>query len=335
LLSDTQQYTRFLALSTDWFTFYNEGLVEQFANEASAKLDGAINNSTTSIVVTSTVRTPASGTFRVRIDSEYLKVTAVSGSTWTVTRGDGGTTAASHLDQADIFVVVTKEAVDALVTVQASGTEVSNRRILNLVGAKVADNSGSSRVDITVNSAEDVWTKPVSGDFSWANQGSATVTASGEGLYLFAPTGGGNNMRCLEINAPSSPYEWVGRADYNLIGANYIAGGFHFRDSSGGKALLYSFGQSKHTVYRYNSTTAWNSTVREVTNDGVMKWVKIYDDGTYLSFYLSANGRNWIQLYYETRSAHIGGAPNKIGWYVDVNNGTYDAGMHLLSWKQV
>lgn len=122
--------------------------MEQFANEASAVLSGDIDGAVTSITVATDVNIPSGGTFRARIESEYLKVTAVSGSTWTVVRGDGGTTAAPHVNGTTIYVVVTKEAIDSLVSVQQDGTEVASRRILNFTGMAVSDDSANDRVDI-------------------------------------------------------------------------------------------------------------------------------------------------------------------------------------------
>ena len=68
-------------------------------------LDGAINNSVTSLTSsTSSFPTGVTQTvpFMIKIDSEVLLVTAKSGTTFTVTRGYDGTTAASHLDDAPI-----------------------------------------------------------------------------------------------------------------------------------------------------------------------------------------------------------------------------------------
>jgi hypothetical protein len=69
-------------------------LPEQFANEAATTLNGAILAGATSLVVTSATGFPAAP-FRIRVSgtltasgtgTEYMTVTAVSGTTWTVTR---------------------------------------------------------------------------------------------------------------------------------------------------------------------------------------------------------------------------------------------------------
>ena len=81
--------------------------VEQFANNAVTTLNGAINNSVTSLVVTSATGFSTVPQFRLIIDSEIMLVTAVSGTTFTITRGAEGTTAASHSNGATVAQILT------------------------------------------------------------------------------------------------------------------------------------------------------------------------------------------------------------------------------------
>lgn len=91
--------------------------LEQFANLAQTTLSAAITTTgATSISVTSSTGFPAIGTgntqqFRVLIDSELMIVTAVSGTTWTVTRGAESTTAATHSSGAFVTHVLTNGAL--------------------------------------------------------------------------------------------------------------------------------------------------------------------------------------------------------------------------------
>jgi len=63
------------------------------------QLNGALNNSTTTVTVDSTTGFPATGT--IDIDSELITYTGLTGTTFTgCVRGANGTTAASHLDNA-------------------------------------------------------------------------------------------------------------------------------------------------------------------------------------------------------------------------------------------
>lgn len=65
--------------------------------------------------VSSTTGFPASGNFRVRIDNEILLVTAVAGTTWTVTRAAeavaGVQTATAHAQGATVTHVPTAASV--------------------------------------------------------------------------------------------------------------------------------------------------------------------------------------------------------------------------------
>ena len=69
------------------------------ANPQTTTLDGAINSSTTTIVLTSATNFPSTGTNFIKIGTEEMSYTGVSTNTLTgVTRGVRNTTAASHSD---------------------------------------------------------------------------------------------------------------------------------------------------------------------------------------------------------------------------------------------
>ena len=81
---------------------------EQFTKEGGANLEGAITSAATSITARPgqhPLLRHVSGTHRRR----DLKASPVSGWTWTVVRADGGSTAASHADNATVTLIVTKE----------------------------------------------------------------------------------------------------------------------------------------------------------------------------------------------------------------------------------
>ena len=73
------------------------------ANPQTTTLNGAINSSTTTIVLTSSTNFPSTGTNQILIGTEEISYTGISGNTLTgVTRGVRNTTAASHSDGATI-----------------------------------------------------------------------------------------------------------------------------------------------------------------------------------------------------------------------------------------
>jgi hypothetical protein len=85
-------------------------MAERFSNEAATTLAAGINAAATSLPVSSSANFPAAN-FRVRIDNEILLVTAVAGTTWTVTRAveavNGVQVAASHAVLATVAHVLT------------------------------------------------------------------------------------------------------------------------------------------------------------------------------------------------------------------------------------
>jgi ABC-type amino acid transport substrate-binding protein len=84
-------------------------MAEQLANNAASTLSAAIPDAvaTTCTVANGTVF-PATGNFRVIIDTELMLCTARSGNTLTVTRGIEGTTAAAHASGAAVTHVLTQ-----------------------------------------------------------------------------------------------------------------------------------------------------------------------------------------------------------------------------------
>jgi len=100
--------------------------VEQFANNALTTLNGSITSGATSLVVTSAANFPSSGNFRIAVDSgvnlEYMLVTGVSGTTFTVTRGIESTTRVAHLSGVVVTQIITAGAISQVKTDTIAGS---------------------------------------------------------------------------------------------------------------------------------------------------------------------------------------------------------------------
>ena len=85
-------------------TITESGLGTTSAKPQSTTLAAAISStSTTSCTVASATGFPGSGTYYVQIDSEVIGITAGQGTTsWTITRGQNGSTAATHASGATV-----------------------------------------------------------------------------------------------------------------------------------------------------------------------------------------------------------------------------------------
>ena len=89
------------ALGADDTTFYQ-------VNSKTTTRPTATTSTQTSITVASASGFPTSGAYHVQIDNEVLQVTAGQGTTtWTVTRGQLGTTAAAHAANATVYALAT------------------------------------------------------------------------------------------------------------------------------------------------------------------------------------------------------------------------------------
>jgi hypothetical protein len=91
-------------------------MAEQFENNYTTQLNGAIDDNDTTLTVDA-APTTMTGEFRIRIEDEIILVGAVSGLTFTgCTRGAEGTTAAAHADNAVVRHVLTAGAISNIET---------------------------------------------------------------------------------------------------------------------------------------------------------------------------------------------------------------------------
>lgn len=74
-------------------------------DDFTTKLANTVDAMTISINVVSTLGFPSSPPFKIRIDNEIMVVTAMTTTTWTMTRGTESTTAASHVRGASVIYI--------------------------------------------------------------------------------------------------------------------------------------------------------------------------------------------------------------------------------------
>lgn len=181
---------------------------EQFANKAASNLASSIGSGDTTLSVVSASAFPASGNFRILIDSEIILVTAVSGTTFTVTRGAESTSAASHASGAAVTHILTAGGLNAAL---AAATPVAGA-----VATPFADLQDHSLLWYIGGSSTSIG----SASFGWAS-----VNSSGSTVAVVAPSAGSklNGTRktkfatssaslALGIYENGSLYAWRGDA---------------------------------------------------------------------------------------------------------------------------
>lgn len=176
---------------------------EKYSNSAQTTLNGTITSGATTLVVTSATLFPTSPRFRILIDSEILLVTAVSGTTFTVTRGVESTTAAAHTTGATVTHVLTGTGLESL----------AERFVPMPRGSEVS-----------------------SADYAWTNQGTATLTenTNAGAFTLVAPASAGG-VRIFQRSLPAAPYTATALVWYLGLGGSPCCGGIYLRESSSGK----------------------------------------------------------------------------------------------------
>jgi len=295
---------------------------EQFANNAADTLNGAINNSVTSLAVNSASEFPTDGNFRIIIESEILLVTAVSTNTFTVVRGQEGTTAASHSSGAVVTQILTKDSIDRGGKDNVTLWGYSGLPPLN----KLVGTDGSTIL--------------TSSDFTWVNQGTTVVTDQGGTVAMRLPTSSGENVRVQKRAAPSTPYSLVAAVRVLAFREGIPSVGIGFRESSTGELVVLAFSndgtqENRFIVYKFNSATSFSAAYSGLGTSthclfiASEVWLKITDNGTNLIFYASPDGVEWAQLFSISRTDFMAGGPDEILWFA--NNQGSGSGHEMLA----
>jgi hypothetical protein len=298
---------------------------ERFANAASSTLAAAITSSTTTLSVNSATLFPTTGNFRILIDTELMLVTAVSGTTFTVTRAAEGTTAANHLVNASVVQILTKGSFQRFMRDNVPFADDSSRPPF-----AIQDSSGNVLT---------------SSSFTVVNGTLATVTDQNSGaiaIYKTKLSGGGEDVTFLARSAPATPYQVYAAMEGALLDASDYSGfGIGFRESSSGQMALLVLSMDGGSifpmlaVYYMNNATSYSGSAlvgRFPCYLPSPKWFSVKDDGTDLYFYASHDGIQWILVGSASRTAFMTGGPDQVGFCLSSSyNTSHDIAASLLA----
>jgi hypothetical protein len=298
---------------------------EKFGTLGRNALNGAINNSTTSIVLWDVSTFPTSGQFRVIVDRELMTVTAISGKTFTVTRGVESTTAIAHLTGANVIHVLTTGAYNQSIA--------DNKQSGAYASLPAVEKAG--RMYETTNSIFQLrdtgaaWKaygpirplKPLaSSDYTWLNQGSATGDFSGGTLALYSSTSSANSNNILYKAAPSTPWTVTIHCQiWPCLTTNFNSCCLSFIETSSGKFSNMQCGQSSTIiglwVEKWNTATSYNSEYTSGTYPTsiatALKWFQLADNGTTRYYRVSWDGIYFYEVYSVGRTDFL--TPNAVG----------------------
>jgi len=298
---------------------------ERFANDAETTLNGAITDVATSLTVTSATEFPTEGDFRLLLDLEIVLVTAVAGAVFTIVRAQEGTTGASHIDLAPVIQIVTEEGLDKFIR-ESSNPWHGERppyRIHDASGNKLAK-ADFTEVNFTNTTAID---HTISGVISIENDDTPSSA---------------NSLRMLVRTAPSTPYTLEGCVDMGVGGLQVPASssshyGLLFRETSSSKIVSVSFRpMANFAIWNWTNATTFSSEPagRAAFSHYDKMWMKLNADGTNLTYSISHDGVNYIQLYTSTKGLFFTTAPDQIGFYYSANSALLDNRANLLAWSE-
>jgi hypothetical protein len=290
-------------------------MMEKFTTGGITTLDGAISDSQTTLVVTSATPFPTAGVFRIKIDSEIMKVTGVSGTTFTIVRGQEGTTGATHSDDADVKEVMTAASLQAIlddtVTVCAVADLPSTP---GRAGRSIHLTDGKGLIAVARDASNwDYWWGsfgPYKGmvlsDFSDHNTTGSDDHLSQDGPIVTwwneATTPGGENIRLRMQNIPGGYTTWTVKCSYiHHPSANdsYNTLALALRNSSSGSIL--QFGMAPRADADMLTIAYWHSSPTNFSEylcgkrdrNPMVGHFKIYFDGTTYFCYHSQNRQDW------------------------------------------
>lgn len=188
------------------------------------------------------------------------------------------------------------------------------------------------------------FTQVVDGNFSWANQQTASYSVTNGIVYLTVPQLSGANVCAREAAAPmSTPWSITIAVLASVANTSNSGVGIEVRDSVGGhfegmqlesaatgiafSSVLQSMSGASLTSWSHNSSNNVHSTT------GGLYYFKVLNNGTNLLFYGSADG----VLFSLNQTRPVSGfanTPNKVGFFVQSENSPANVNLAVLSWVQ-
>ncbi|MHC4875350.1 MAG: choice-of-anchor Q domain-containing protein [Planctomycetota bacterium] len=145
-------------------------------------LGADITTTATNLTVSDASEFPGQGSFDIRIGSEEIRVTAVSGNTYSITRGVNGTTAAAHTAGETVTLVQSMELMNSSLINNAAriqGGGVFNRNELTITGSLLSGNTANSKGGGLYNESS-VSAATIIEDTTFDNN---VATVAGGGIY--------------------------------------------------------------------------------------------------------------------------------------------------------
>lgn len=320
--------------------------MQKYQNFANGVLNGAINNSVTSIVVVDGSKFPSTGDFYVAVEDEVMKITARTSNTLTAVRGQGGTTAASHASGAALTWIMAAETIEGFrrdwtdfgSTLGSFTPGLEGRIVVPDDLPYIAYDDGTSFQ--CYGPLRRMTPPPVLSNWTLVN---ATTTHFGDypgAIGCVANTTAGQDAKIIVVSPPATPYT----VECRLFGGQdirYHAAGLLLRSSADGKfhGIQRVIGGSVAPyieIVKFTNPTTYNSSNNSVDCWDFYPpptWFQIYNDGTNLTFRFSNNGYVWRDLQTLAKTHWLTNTINGIGIWCNATNNFENAYAIMPHWK--
>ena len=289
---------------------------------------------------------PAVAQYRIVIENEILLVTAGAGTTtWTVTRGAEGTTAAAHTDGTLVTHVLTMGGLEGICGQTVISDVFANLPSAGVVGKLYLPTDGvhllrdNGSVWVPWGRSVEMTVPPTSASLTQVNVTTATMVDHAGSRFLNAPSIAATHAELWLQTLVAGAYTWIVNLETWLVSSTFTACGLALRDSAGGKLITFEYnifsGAFNLNVVQWSdaNTRVANASANTILGNKY-PWLKIHDDGTTNRTYsVSYDGINWYDLFTEGRTAYLGVAPNQAGVFACANGSTVALGVY--SWAGI
>lgn len=311
--------------------------MQQLSNFATTQLNGAISNSDTSIVVDNGGVFPASGDFYVLIESEIILVTARSSNTLTVTRGQDGTTAASHADDSLIKLTLSRAAIEAYFGERIQSGGYASRPSTARKGWQYFANDVNLAWDYDgtnwnlIHPCFVPYANRVNlSSWTAVNLGTSTWTDINGVMSVQVPAGTTSNIRLYHKSLPTPPFKLNTIIYPCPMVIQFTSAGFGFYNTTDTKSYLNHVQTDNNgqqcAVDRYNSNTSFQGLAIRMQHWGGPIWLQLEDDNTNWYFRHSYNGKQYQLQFSVARNTHV--TANAVCMMINRTNNSYAADDH-------
>jgi hypothetical protein len=187
-------------------------------------------------------------------------------------------------------------------------------------------------------------TPPVDAQFSWVNQGGASVVTGDFGICLRVPASAARSLRIRDKAAPTTPYTITAGFFYTILDEVTTGDcdfGLGFRNNAGGQIAFLDYGGFSNSydnliVRKLTSPTVFSADylAKNFRQNSSLLWMRIRDDGVNRISSVSPDGVNFIQFHSVARTDFV--TPDRVFWGMsNVSTANQVDGLFtLVSWLE-